>query len=47
MKQTKKIVIILVMILMLTTGCTKSFKDEKTTKSTQRIYYVSQKMKNR
>lgn len=32
MKQTKKIVIILVMILMLTTGCTKSFKDEKTNK---------------
>lgn len=32
MKQTKKIVIILVMILMLTTGCTKSFKDENTNK---------------
>lgn len=32
MKQTKKIVIILVMILMLTTGCTKSFKDETTNK---------------
>lgn len=32
MKQTKKVVIILVMILMLTTGCTKSFKDEDSNK---------------
>lgn len=32
MKQIKKVVIILVMILMLTTGCTKSFKDEDTNK---------------
>ena len=30
MKQTKKIVVILLMTLFLTTGCTKSFKDEDT-----------------
>jgi YidC/Oxa1 family membrane protein insertase len=33
MKQIKKIVIILMMILTLTTGCTKNFRDEETNKN--------------
>ena len=32
MKQTKKIILLLIITLMLTTGCTKSFKDEDTNK---------------
>ena len=46
MKQTKKIVIILVMILMLTTGCTKSFKDEKTNKVYTENILCNQKNEN-
>lgn len=32
MKQTKKIIVLLLLTLMLTTGCAKSFKDEETNK---------------